>query len=213
MGIQPATVRSHVTAVFRALGVTNRTQAAGRLHRCLQPSEDPRTHRPALAEVMRRPAVAVLGMEHDGSEGAKGLALAMTQELVALFANWCSFPVIARASSRDARTLGSTTQEIGRAIGARFLLEPALRTTGDGWRLTVQLTAVQTGLTRWSGRHNLDDEPWLLLDETCASVVAAAYPMLMSAPVDRRAQSDLPAAMPSWEVAHLGHDLQSHRGA
>ncbi|MFT7583557.1 MAG: hypothetical protein ACI9MR_005244, partial [Myxococcota bacterium] len=35
---------------------------------------------------MRRPAVAVLGMEHDGSEGAKGLALAMTQELVALFA-------------------------------------------------------------------------------------------------------------------------------
>lgn len=206
LGISPATVRTHVTAILGALGVGNRTEATALVF--ARPGSASVAE---LTPVLARPAIAVLPATSDGTPGAEPLALALSQELAALFSRWCWFPVIARSSTLDARTLGPNVGDIGRALSARFLIDPALRATRQGWRVIIQVDDVEDGHCLWTERYDFEHEPFAVLDEICAAVVASVYPVLMA-----RVQVQLRAPAPrvdlqAWELAHRAIGLQHQR--
>lgn len=212
LGISPETARTHAAAVLARLGVHSRTEAATAYVRWSARVEHP-------DEILRRPAIAVLPLvvapgdrDERGEEGeAAALASAMTRELATLLSRWCWFPVIAHAATRDPRSLGDTSGEIGRRLGARFLVDGELVRGRGRWRLTVHLIDAGTGHCVWSERYELAARRWFATqDEVCAAIAAAAYPRLIATVCAELPPT--PEADPSaWQLAHraLGaHELR-----
>lgn len=196
LGISAKTVRTHVQALIGRLGVSNRLEAAA-----ISMAYDAAQSDGAPGD--RRPAIGVLPVLPPGpDEAGVRLAAALTRGLVALFSRWCCFPVIANASSQAARSCGGSSQEIGAALGARFLVDAWLDSVHSGLRLTTCITDSSDGHCVWTDSSELALPPPAQLPEwLCPVVVAAAYPQLI-APV----QAGLPAggsaaALDAWRLA------------
>jgi TolB-like protein len=212
LGISPETARTHAAAILAKLGAHSRTEAATAYVRWSSRVEH-------TAEILQRPAIAVLPLVvSPGDRGARGeegealaLAAAMTRELATLLSRWCWFPVIAHAATRDPRSLGDTSGEIGRRLGARFLVDGELLRGRGRWRLTVHLIDAGTGHCVWSERYQLAARRWFATqDEVCTAIAAAAYPRLIAtvcAELPPTPEAD-PAA---WQLAHRALSLQELR--
>ncbi len=203
LGIATATVKAHMTALMNALDVTNRTEAVSLfLNNSVGPT--------AVEQVMSRPAIAVLPLVPlDDGPRTRNVGLAVAHDLANLFSCWSWFPVIASAATDEARSLGST-QAIGRALGARFLVDGSLRLNGEAWRLLVRIDDAETGHTVWTDRYDFAaSELFAVQDDVCQRVVASAYPVLMS-----RVQLGGPGRaneIAPWELAHQGMQLVARR--
>jgi TolB-like protein len=201
--IAPGTVRVHVTSLLAHLEVANRTEAATRFV-----AWEARPSR--VAVVLRRPAIAVMPLRSDDADPrAHGLARGLTEDLASLFARWCWFPVISTLSSVHARTLGTSVEQIGVALGARFLVDGDVRPTSAGVRVSLHIDDAESGTQIWADRREL---PWTMLhahqDALCADAVGAAYPMLI-ARVTARPTVGVEAS--AWELAHEGMRLREQR--
>lgn len=204
LGISSETVRTHITAVLAQLGVENRTEAAA-----VYLAFEARAER--VEEVLVRPAIAVLPvLAPEGDRRARTTAAGLARDLSDLFARWCCFPVIALASTVDARGLASTSQAIGEHLGARFLVDGMLRAVRSRWRFSVTIVDAANGHTLWTDVHEFPRAALFEVQDTlCQTIVAAAYPRLVEAalPPRVRAANDLPA----WELAHEALVLQGER--
>lgn len=210
LGISPETARTHASSILAKLGVHSRTEAATDYVRWSARVE-------RTAEILQRPAIAVLPLvvaapkrtgrtggcaSDDGDSEALGLAAAMTRELATLLSRWCWFPVIAHAATRDPRSLGDTSGEIGRRLGARFLVDGELLRGRGRWRLTVHLIDAGSGHCVWSERYELAARRWFATqDAVCAAIAAAAYPRLIATVCAELPLT--PEADPeAWQLAH-----------
>lgn len=205
LGISGETVRSHVAALLVRLGVSNRTEAAA-AHLAWDATV------PSVARVLVRPAIAVLPViTLEGGARAATIAAGLTRDLVTQFSRWCWFPVIANVSTQDARGLGATCQEIGERLGARFLVDAALRSSGAQWRLTAAIADTASGGCVWTETYDFPrDALFRVQDEICQAIVATAYSALVSrlhaAPPRGGTVEDLDA----WE---LTHEALRHQGS
>lgn len=203
LAISTGTVRTHVAAILVALDVTNRTEAAA-VYQGWDASP------PRVDEVLARPALAILPIETVDGRGV-GEAVALQRDLVALCSRWCWFPVIASAATRDARTLGGP-DAIGRALGARFLLDGALRVGPRRWRLHVELVDAETSRCLIAERYEFAArELFAAQDRVCEAVVAAAYDRLIGCVLTQPAPSEHPDGVATWRLAHWGLGLQARR--
>lgn len=205
LGIATGTVKTHVTSLMAALDVTNRTEAAALLH-----ASDARAEQ--VDVVLARPAIAVLPfVALDEDRRTQTLGRAMAYDLAGLFAASCWFPVIAPISTENARALGTTCQQLGAALGARFLVDGALSVRGTTWRLQVHIDDTTRGECLWRDHHDfVADELFAVQDDVCAQIAAAAYPVMM-----QRVQRELRTGhdVAAWELAHQGMVLCRQRDA
>lgn len=196
LGISSETVRTHVQALIGRLGVSNRVEAAA-IHMAYD------TGHSDGVPGGPRPAIGVLPVLPPGpDEAGVRLAAALTRGLVSLFSRWCCFPVIVNASAQAARRCGGTSQEIGAALGARFLVDAWLDSVSSGLRITTCVTDSSNGHCVWTDSCDLARPLHAQLPEwLCPVVVAAAYPQLIAT-----VQAGLPRgckaeALDAWRLA------------
>jgi len=206
LGIAFATVRNHVTAVLSILEVTNRTEATA----CYLSAQARVTQADAL---LARPAIAVLPLVAlDDTPRAATIASAITRDLTNLFARSTWFPVIAQVSTAGVRALGLTSQALGERLGARFLVDGALRMTEHEWLLDVQIDDCTTGHMLWTARYAFPLEDLFAHElEICATVVAHAYPVLVRHVQARLRRESEVRDLAAWELTHHGMDLCATR--
>jgi len=81
--------------------------------------------------------------------------------------------VIARASAFAYRDRNLTVQEIGRELGAQFVVQGSVRRAGSQARISVQLVDASTGRHVWAQRFDRELEDLLLVqDEVTATIVS-----------------------------------------
>jgi TolB-like protein len=206
LGISAETVRTHVTSILARLQVSNRTEAVA-AYLAWDAGVD------RVAKVLDRPAIAVLPIVAiDGAAHAAAVGAGITRDLVALFSRWCWFPVIANASTCDARALGDTSQAVGRALGARFLVDGALRSAGPRFRLDIAIVDAPDAACVWAGAYDFDREGLFEVQDTvCRAVVAAAYPTIIASVHAGLSRARPSADFAAWELAHQGFLLQGAR--
>lgn len=204
LGISSETVRTHVSAVLAQFGVENRTAAAA-VYLAFEACPE------RVAEILVRPAVAVLPvLAPEGDRWARATAAGIARDLSDLFARWCCFPVIALASTADARGLASTSQAIGEHLGARFLVDGMLRAVRSRWRLSVTLVDAANGHTVWTDAYEFPRATiFEIQDLLCQTIVAAVYPRLVEAALPPRCRA--PDDLSAWELAHEALMLQGER--
>ena len=110
----------------------------------------------------------------------------MAEEIITGLSRIKWFFVIAHNSSFTYKGKSVDVNQIGRELGARYLLEGSVRKAAARVRITTQLVESETGRHIWGQHydHRLDDV-FALQDEITLSVVAAIEPSLRQAEVEQ----------------------------
>ncbi|MGE5244842.1 MAG: winged helix-turn-helix domain-containing tetratricopeptide repeat protein [Betaproteobacteria bacterium] len=134
-------------------------------------------------------AVAVLPFADMSPGRDQGyLCEGLAEELINALAQIDGLRVASRTASFRLGKTGTDLREVGRQLGVGTLLEGSVRTAANRLRLTVQLTEVDTGYTRWSQRFDRTlDDLFAIQDEIARSVTAS----LRGGALSRREQQAL----------------------
>ena len=121
-----------------------------------------------------RPSIAVLpftNMSQDPEESY--FADGISEDIITELARFQELVVIARNSTFTYKGTPVKVQEVGRDLGARYVLEGSVRKAGNRVRVTAQLVEAESGHHVWAERYdrNLDDV-FAVQDELTSKIVA-----------------------------------------
>jgi TolB-like protein len=109
----------------------------------------------AAQPVMPRPAIAILPLVSMSAEsGQRFLADGITEDIITELSRFTTLTVIARNSSARFKDGPVDMKQIGRELGARYLVEGSLRGLGDKIRITIQLIDAESGGHLWAERFD-----------------------------------------------------------
>jgi adenylate cyclase len=134
-----------------ALWPTSESPPAPMLTAQGMPTDDP------ILAMPTGPAIAVLPFE-DLSEGADNdyFANGLTEDLIVGLSRFPSFLVIARNSTLRYKGQSVDVREVGRDLGARFVVEGSVRRADDELRVAVHLVDGRDGTELWAEKFDRD---------------------------------------------------------
>lgn len=167
--------------------------------------------------VLVRPAVAIMPFRNlSGDPAQEYFADGITEELITALSAWRWFPVIARNSTFTYKGRAVDVAEVGKALGARYVVEGSVQRAGDHVRISAQLLDADTRVNLWahSYQRHLGDV-FELQDEIARAVVGAIEPHLTRAE-QQRASRKRPENLDSWDLclqalAHIRTATPSQR--
>jgi TolB-like protein/Flp pilus assembly protein TadD len=152
---------------FRFVGEVREAQdAAG-----AKPDDAPQSA-PAVAD---KPSIAVLPFENmSGDPQQEYFADGIAEDLLATLSKIQELLVIARNSSFVFKGQARDIREIGRMLGARYVLQGSVRKAGNRVRLAAQLIDSQNGAHVWADRFEGDlDDVFELQDRITQDIATA----------------------------------------
>jgi adenylate cyclase len=147
--ISPKTVRTHLESIYEKLHIGNKL-ALSRIF--------------AEAALSTRPSIAVLPFDNlSGDPEQRYFSDGVTEDIITELTRFRGLSVIARNVSFQYRGGAVSLQQIGRELGARYIVQGSVRKSGDRVRITAHLLDAGTGVQLWADR----------LDSTSADIFAA----------------------------------------
>ena len=133
------------------------------------------------------PAIAVLPFQNLSiSPDGEVLALGIAESVLHQLANLAELDVISRTSSFAFRDRREDAREIGRQLGARYLLEGSVQSDRARMRVTTQLIDTETGADVWSMRFERPPgDIFAVQDEIALQVTQALELSLDASATDR----------------------------
>jgi TolB-like protein/Tfp pilus assembly protein PilF len=119
------------------------------------------------------PAVAVLPFDNlSGDPEQEYFADGLAEDLITRLSGGGRFPVIARNSSFTYKGRAVDVQQVGRELGARYVVGGSVRRAGDHVRISVQLIDATTGTHRWGESYDRElRDVFALQDDIVEEVV------------------------------------------
>lgn len=155
-----------------------------------------------------RPAVAVLPLTNmSGDPEQDYFADGITEDIITELSRWRWFPVIARNSTFAYKGRSLDIRQIGRELGARYVIEGSVRRAANRLRITVQLIDSSAGAHIWVERYDRElDDIFAVQDEIARRIAAVIEPELA------RSEQKLSAAratttLDAWDCLHRGLHL------
>ncbi|MDR0210494.1 MAG: winged helix-turn-helix domain-containing protein [Pseudomonas putida] len=134
-----------------------------------------------------QPSISVLPFQNlSGDPEQDYFADGMVEDIIAALSRIRWLFVIARNSSFTFKGRHVDTQDVGRELGVRYVLEGSIRKAGNRVRITGQLIDASSGAHIWAERfEGLLDDIFELQDRVAESVVGAIAPQLERAEIER----------------------------
>ncbi len=202
--IAPSTVRNHLAAVYRKLGVSSKVALIGAL-------ADDAGPRPALARpesgARSIPVLELLGKDElpplagpsiavmpfaavsDGSEHAV-LGQGIAEDIHADLTRFRDLFVAGRSSCVIASQQASDAQEIARMLGVQYVLQGTVRTRKNTLRTTVELVDGASARVLWSEQYDrVLDDLFAVESEVARSIASMLSLRIEDAQYERRKDS------------------------
>ena len=134
-----------------------------------------------------QPSIAVLPFVSMGTDASQEyFADGMVEDIITALSRVPRLLVIARNSTFTYKNRAVDIRQVGRELGARYVLEGSVRRAGETLRITGQLIDASTGIHLWAERYDGSiDDVFDLQDRITARVVGATMPPLMAAEIVR----------------------------
>jgi TolB-like protein/class 3 adenylate cyclase/Tfp pilus assembly protein PilF len=134
-----------------------------------------------------KPSIAELPFQNmSGDPEQEYFADGIVEEIITALSRFRSLFVIARNSSFTYKGHAVDVKQVGRELGARYVLEGSVRKAANRVRITGQLIDSLTGVHLWADRfEGALEEIFDLQDQVTASVVGAIAPQLEKAEIGR----------------------------
>jgi TolB-like protein/Flp pilus assembly protein TadD len=137
--------------------------------------------------ILERASIAVLPFQNlSGDPGQDYFADGIVEDIITALTRVPLLSVLARNSSFARGRDPVDVRQVGRMLGARYVLEGSVRRRGAQLRVTGQLIRADNGIHLWA--DNFDGKPvdiFRFQDELIARVVGALLPNLQSAEFER----------------------------
>ncbi|MFQ5512476.1 MAG: tetratricopeptide repeat protein [Candidatus Krumholzibacteriia bacterium] len=129
----------------------------------------------AVSSVAGRPTIAVLPFVNiSGDAEQEYFVDGMTEDLITDLSKVSGLLVIARNSTSVYKNKPVKVQDVGRELGAAYVVEGSVRRAGDRLRITAQLLRSDTGHHLWAERYDRTiTDVFTLQDEVVEKIVAA----------------------------------------
>jgi adenylate cyclase len=128
----------------------------------------------AAAPLTERPAVAVLPFDNMGGDPEQAyFSDGITEDIITELSRFRELMVIARNSSFSFRGKSMDVREIGRALGAGYVVEGSVRRAGRRVRVTAQLVDARSGAHLWAERYDRALEDVFAIQEEIAQSIVA----------------------------------------
>ncbi|MEO0910897.1 MAG: adenylate/guanylate cyclase domain-containing protein, partial [Pseudomonadota bacterium] len=130
------------------------------------------------------PSLAILPFEEIGPAHEDFFADGIVEEITGALSRVREFSVIARQSSYSINRENADVREVGRILGAGYIVTGSVRRSGDRVRISVQLSNTQDGTQIWTERFDdhLDDV-FELQDRIANSVAGAISPTVRASEI------------------------------
>jgi adenylate cyclase len=174
------------------------------------------TNRPPKPSYSRRTgefgdlrAVAVLPFDNLSKDSAEDYFVdGLTEDIITALAYWRWFPVVARNSTFAYKSKPKNVTEIGRELGAAYLVEGSARRSGNRVRITIQLIETATGHHLFAERYDRSmDDVFAVQEEIAEQIVVSIEPEIQQAEA-RRAARKHPSDLGAWDHALKALSLQ-----
>lgn len=211
--IAPTTVRTHLSAIYKKLGIRSKTAlvtlvATQRVEGATQRDQvdTAREPRPLL--------IAVLPFaSHSAGEDWTRLADGLAADIMVDLARYPDLAVISRQTMLNYKGCCDDIRSIGRELNADYLLDGSLQTFRDRLRIRVQLVDARSGADLWAARYDkTTDDLFAAVDAVTENVVnvLAVYNGIFANLRRNRARRKRPASLDAYDCYLLGVDLK-HR--
>jgi TolB-like protein/class 3 adenylate cyclase len=121
-----------------------------------------------------RPSIAVLPFTNmSGDPEQVYFSDGISEDVITELSRFRELMVIARNSSFSFRERSVDVREIGRSLGAAYVLQGTVRRAGNRVRITTQLVDAASGVHRWSERYDRAIEDVFALQEEIAQNIVA----------------------------------------
>jgi adenylate cyclase len=129
---------------------------------------------PSQSPVLDRPSVAVLPFANlSGDPQQDYFSDGITEDITTELSRFSELAVIARNSALQCKSKAVDIRQVGRELGARYVLEGSLRRSGDRIRIAAQLIDATTGAHRWAERYDRElHDVFAVQDEVVRAIVA-----------------------------------------
>jgi TolB-like protein/Tfp pilus assembly protein PilF len=166
---------------------------------------------PAAAAVIPfvdKPAVAVLPFENMSDDpGQLYFSDGITEDIITELSRFRHLVVIARASSFSFRGKNVDVREIGRTLGASYVVEGSVRRAGDRVRITAQLVDGATGTHLWVERYDRALEDVFAVQEEIAQSITATVAQRIIQDSEVAARRRQPEDIRAYDLFHQGNRL------
>jgi adenylate cyclase len=131
----------------------------------------------------------------------------LTEDIITALSLWHSFPVIARNSTFVYKGEAVNIQEVGQALGARYVLEGSVRKSGDRVRVTAQLIDADTGHHVWAEKFDRQFEDIFDLQDDLTQKIAAIVAPELERVGHNRVTVNQPQNLDAWSLVQRGMAL------
>jgi adenylate cyclase len=154
-------------------------------------------------------AVAVLPFDNLSKDPAEDYFVdGLTEDIITALAYWRWFPVVARNSTFAYRGKPKNVTEIGRELGAAYVVEGSARRFGEQVRITIQLIEAATGHHLFAERYDRSmADVFIMQEEIAERIVLSIEPEIHRAEA-RRAARKHPSDLGAWDHALKALSLQ-----
>ena len=126
-----------------------------------------------LTELPDRPSLAVLPFDNfSGDPALDYFSDGVSEDIITMLSRFPDLAVISRNSSFVYKGKATDIRQIGKELGAAYVLEGSVRKQADKIRLTAQLIEAASGEHVWAERYDEEGtDPWALQDEVITKIV------------------------------------------
>ncbi len=204
--ISPSTVRTHLTTVYRKLGVSSKLE----LHRHFEEAARAAEVVPDGPAMPDKPSIAVLAFENmSGDPEQEYFSDGITEDIITALSRSSWLFIIARNTTFTYKGKKVDVKRVARELGVRYVLEGSVRRAGDRVRVTAQLIDGLTGGHVWSERYDGQlADVFDLQDEITQNVVASILTKVQLTagdPVVRRLRPNMTVwelVMQAWQLLY-----------
>ena len=162
---------------------------------------------PAPAPPPERPSIAVLPFADNSETDQRYFADGIVEDIVLSLASLHELTVISRGSTLGLRAEGSRIDDVGRALGVRYLVTGSIRRAGGQLRVWVELSDTGSGETVWTDRMDVaTGEVFAVQDQIVADTVARIAPSVRNAEL-KRALRKPPETLSAYDAMLRALDL------
>jgi TolB-like protein/DNA-binding winged helix-turn-helix (wHTH) protein len=153
----------------------------------------------------RKPSVVVMPFANLSPEPeTEYFTYGLTEDVIRQLARNRWMDVLSRHSAAAWRDRGVPAQEIGAALGVRYLVQGSVAKRGERVRISADLVCAETGRQLWSETYDLGLADILQVQEAMAQQIAATIEPELSRLEQEAALRRPPTSMDAWDCYQRG---------
>ncbi|MGD8978122.1 MAG: adenylate/guanylate cyclase domain-containing protein [Gammaproteobacteria bacterium] len=174
--------------------------------------QDPASMDPHVPGFAGRHSIAVLPFRNLSQDiEQEYFADGLAEDLVASLGALRMYPIISRNSSFSYKGKNVDVRQVGKELGAHYIVTGSVRRSGDRLRVTAELVDAAGGHQIWSGRYDRQlSDIFEIQDEITAEIAASVGPALSQSEM-RHAIRRSPQDLDAWTSLHRGMWHLFHR--